>query len=92
MANTLQALKSRNKVPKQEICCWNKYVKQFISKSELNPTTLNPIVFYFHGFYEMPESLVLTEDGYLDFLVNISREQDLIPPWIQQAFTGASLI
>lgn len=40
----------------------------------------------------MPESLVLTEDDYLDFLVNISREQDLLPPRIQEALTGASLL
>ena len=40
----------------------------------------------------MPESLVLTEDDYLDFLVNISSDQALLPLRIQRALTGASLL
>ncbi|WP_292371440.1 SIR2 family protein, partial [Methanosarcina sp. UBA411] len=32
------------------------------------------------------------EDDYLDFLVAISREQNLLPLRIQQAFTGTSLL
>ena len=89
----IQALKSRNKKPKQELCRWNKYIQKTIPKaSELNPDALNPVVFHFHGSYEIPESLVLTEDDYFDFLVNISRDEDLIPARIQQALTGTSLL
>lgn len=89
----VRALKSRDKKPKQELCRWNKYIREIIPKvSELNPDVSNPVVFHFHGFYEIPESLVLTEDDYFDFLVNISRDEDLIPARIQQALTGASLL
>jgi SIR2-like domain len=35
---------------------------------------------------------VLTEDDYLDFLVNISRDEDLIPPRVQEAMAGTSLL
>lgn len=52
----------------------------------------NPVVFHLHGHDEVPESLVLTEDDYIDFLVNISRRMDLLPARIQQAMTGASLL
>ena len=88
----LQALKNRNKTPKLELCQWNKYIKRLSTITELNPTISNPLVFHLHGFYEMPESIVLTEDDYLDFLVNISREQDLIPARIQEALAGTSLL
>jgi len=57
------------------------HTKSFRIKSD----ALNPVVFHFHGSYEIPESLVLTEDDYFDFLVNISRDEDLIPARIQQA-------
>ena len=40
----------------------------------------NPVVFHLHGHLGLAESLVLTEDDYLDFLVSISRNDDLIPP------------
>ena len=92
----VRALKSRNKDPKQELCRWNKYIKGqpsiFASEPGFTPTTANPVVFHFHGCKEVPESLVLTEDDYLDFLVNISRDQALLPPRIQKALTGASLL
>ncbi len=92
----VQALQSRNKDPKQELCRWNKYLKKlpsiFESESGFNPTPANPVVFHFHGHYKIPQSLVLTEDDYLDFLVNISKDQDLLPPRIRQAWAGTSLL
>jgi hypothetical protein len=92
----MQALKSRKKDPKRELCRWNKYVKMknipSIFNSEFMPTPANPVVFHLHGYNEVPESIVLTEDDYLSFLVNLSRDQDLLPPIIQGAIAGSSLI
>jgi hypothetical protein len=91
-----QALESRHKDPRRELCCWNELVKDepsiFASAPGFDPTPANPIVFHLHGHNEVPESLVLTEDDYLDFLVNISRDHDLLPPRIQRAMAEASLL
>jgi hypothetical protein len=92
----VQALKSRNKDPKRELCRWNQLVKDrpciFDSEPGFRPTVANPVVFHLHGHNPLPESLVLTEDDYLDFLVNISKDQELLPPRIQEALAGASLL
>jgi len=90
----VQALKSRNKDPVREVCRWNKYIREQSSVFDrgFRPTVANPVVFHLHGHNEVPESLVLTEDDYLDFLVNISRDPELLPPRIQEALTGASLL
>jgi hypothetical protein len=92
----VRALQSRNKDPKRELCCWNELIKDrpsiFTSEPGFEPTPANPVVFHLHGHDEVPESLVLTEDDYLDFLVNVSRDQALLPPRIQRALTGASLL
>ena len=94
----VQALRSQNKDPKQELCRWNKLVKNrpsvFDSGSDFKPTTANPVVYHLHGHgpQEYSHSLVLTEDDYLDFLVNISTDRGLIPTRIQEALTGASLM
>ena len=92
----VQALKDRRKKPRRELCRWNKYVKGepsiFESEPGFDPDPLNPVVFHLHGHDRVPESLVLTEDDYLDFLVNISRDQNLLPHRIQRALTGASLL
>jgi hypothetical protein len=89
----VRALKSREKSPTQEICRWSKRIKQpKRTSSSFEPTPENPMVYHLHGFYEMPESLVLTEYDYLDFLAAISKKQNLLPPRIQEAFTDSSLL
>lgn len=56
------------------------------------PTASSPVVYHLHGHYESLESMVLTENDYLDFLVNMSRDQTLLPAAIQQALTGCALL
>jgi len=92
----VKALKNKGKDPKRELCRWNKYIKTqpsiFETESGFRGSEANPIVFHLHGHNEVVESLVLTEDDYLDFLVNVSRDQTLLPPRIQESLTGASLL
>jgi hypothetical protein len=40
------------------------------------PTPANPLVYHFHGHMAWPASLVVTEDDYFEFLVNLAK----IPP------------
>lgn len=92
----MQALKSQDKDPRQTLCEWNKAVKGrstlFKSPSGYDPTPANPVVFHLHGHFPIEESLVLTEDDYLDFLVNLSRDDTLLPGRIQRAIAGSSLL
>ena len=76
------------------VCCrWNRLLQAPAdSRLESDPSPANPIVFHLHGEIGRPDSLVLTEDDYLDFLIRISRDQDLLPPRIRQAFADASLL
>lgn len=89
-----------NKTPVREVCRWNQHV---VTRLKGKPTVLkatghskinvqNPVVFHLHGHTDLAESMVLTEDDYLDFLVNISRDEDLLPPRIQEAMAGTSLL
>lgn len=90
----VQALRGRNKKPRQEFCRWNKFVKDYPSVFDtvFEPDQTNPVVFHLHGHTGLPESIVLTEDDYLDFIVNVSRDALLIPPRIQKALSGASIL
>jgi hypothetical protein len=92
----VRALQSRSKDPKRELCRWNKYIQDyssvFDSQPGFEPTPANPVVYHLHGHDEVAESLVLAEGDYLDFLVNISREEYQLPPRIQRALAGASLL
>ena len=88
------ALTKQNKDVRQELCRWNKFVKDIPSAFDNGfvPTTANPVVFHLHGYIPVSESLVLTEDDYMDFLVNISTDDQLVPKPIEKAFTGTSLL
>jgi hypothetical protein len=56
------------------------------------PTVEEPLVFHLHGQIAVAESLVLTEDDHFDLLVATARHPTLIPPPVQRALRGGSLL
>lgn len=94
-----QALRSRKRDAQQALCRWNHYLEankdsapSAFDDPNYKPNVDKPVVFHLHGHSGVPESLVLTEDDYLDFVLSISRTEDLLPPRIRQALTGTSLL
>lgn len=89
-----KALQNRKRDAKRESCRWNSYFKgkRSVFDTAFQPSVENPLVYHLHGNNEASESMVLTEDDYLTFLVNISRDQNIIPPSILEALTGSSLL
>ena len=49
-------------------------------------------MFHLHGHDRIVDSLVLTEDDYVDFTVNVSQRRDLIPTVVQDAITDNTLV
>jgi SIR2-like domain len=92
----VQALRRAGKSPHRELCRWNELVKDspsvFDADDGFVATVEEPVVYHLHGTLDLPESIVLTEDDYLDFLVSVSRREDVLPPRIQQALTSTSLL
>ena len=91
----VKALIHRHRDAKRELCRWNKLLENHASifdKPRFRPTVANPVVFHLHGHDEVPESLVLTEDDYMDFLVNLSSRPALIPPVIKAALEESTLL
>ena len=92
----VQALRRAGKEPRQEVCRWNSAVRDepsvFDHDGGFVPSPEQPLVFHLHGRLDVPESIVLTEDDYLDFLVSVSRDQQLLPPQIQRSLSNTSLL
>ncbi len=88
----VQALKQADKDVRREVCHWNDKGASSIFADGFNPTVANPVVYHFHGWTQDVDSLVVTEDDYFEFLISVSRDKDLIPPRIEQAMTGSSLL
>ncbi|HSL44624.1 MAG TPA: SIR2 family protein [Anaerolineales bacterium] len=90
------ALKAAGKRPRRELCRWNKLIKEcpsiFDKVPDFEPNPEEPIVFHLHGHDEYPESLVLTEEDYLDFLVSISKDDELLPHQVRRYLASTSLL
>jgi len=87
-----EALLRRGVASKQMVCRWNRYVADEEPEESFTPSSDNPLVFHLHGYKKLPESLVLTEDDYLDFVVNLSRNETLLPHYIRRALRSTSLL
>lgn len=81
--------------PRRAVCKWHmarRRNKEIAPAPSFNPTPEEPLVFHLHGTLENIESMVLTEDDYLDFLMYVSEDQALIPPRIEEAFASSSIL
>jgi hypothetical protein len=82
------------RVPRRISCPWfasNRF-KSKTGDLTPEPTPDEPVVFHLHGTLDNVDSMVLTEDDYLDFLMRVSEVRDLIPPRIEDAFASSSLL
>jgi SIR2-like domain len=93
----LGALRDREKDPTRELCAWNELVRM-ANPSQLErgfvATPARPLVYHLHGHSDVPQSMVLTEDDYLAFLVRISKDnsEPLLPSQIRSALASTSLL
>jgi hypothetical protein len=95
-----EALADRGRAPLRAICPW--YTKDRTEVEEAtalfresigyDPDSTRPIVYHLHGHHSIPESLVLTEDDYIDFLVRVSGDPGLLPPVIQRSLMSKMLL
>lgn len=95
-----EALADRGRAPQRAICPWYttdrteiaEANKLFRKAAGYNPHSDRPIVYHLHGHHDTPESLVLTEDDYIDFLVRVSRDDHLLPAVVQKALRSKMLL
>jgi hypothetical protein len=100
----VEALKDRNRNPRREICRWNatpglQDLGSPFGDDSYEPSRQEPLVYHLHGHLKVLESLVLTEDDYLDFLVALSQflatmpsRHKLLPHRIVRALSNSSLM
>jgi hypothetical protein len=93
-----QTLRAEGVNPHTEVCRWHEGLDSLTSAfdGDYEPTRTEPVVYHLHGYDEHPNSLVLTEDHYLEFLVAVSehrgKDTDRIPDRIRQALNDSALV
>lgn len=75
-----EALRRAGREPRSELCRWHVGLNNVPSVFAPNgpgptyhPSTRQPLVYHLYGLDAYPDSLLLTEDDYLDFLVAVSQ-------------------
>jgi len=90
------ALTAAGKEPQVEICRWNEYVERLPSiyddEPGYRPTAQRPLVYHLFGRISEPDSLVLTEDHYFDYLIGLTSNKDLVPFTVRRALADSALL
>lgn len=90
------ALQEAGKDPQVILCPWNEYIEQAESiydrEPDYFPTPERPLIYHLFGRLNEPDSVVLTEDDYFDFLIGVTSNNKLIPPAVRRALTDTALL
>lgn len=89
------ALRRAGKQPRTEVCRWNKELRDSIPSvidDTYWPNDREPLVYHLLGLDRYMDSLVLTEDNFLDYLGNLCQGQgnqsaDFVPALVRKAFS-----
>jgi len=91
-----EALVAAGKEPQVELCRWNEDVELLPSiyddEPSYRPDVQRPLVYHLFGQIREPDSLVLTEDDYFDYLIGVTRDKDLIPAVVRRALADTALL
>jgi len=82
----------------REICRWSEILlSDFPSYSKIKPTPSSPMVFYLHGHVSVQNSILVTEDDYIDFTVSLgqgptAKADAMIPHFVRRALGNTNLL
>ena len=88
-----QALICAGATPQMRLCpWWSHRIPESKWRYDDEPTVERPLVYHLFGHIGTPESLVLSEDHFFDFLIGVTRNRDLIPDTVVNALTSTALL
>jgi hypothetical protein len=86
----------KKKEPVVEVCRWNDNLATlpsiFDTDPDYRPSVDRPLIFHLFGRLGEPDSLVITEDDYFDYLMGVTSNNDLIPGVVRRALADSSLL
>jgi hypothetical protein len=91
-----EALIAAGKDPQVEICRWNEDLEHLPSiyddEPDYQPSVERPLVYHLFGYSAEPDTLVITEDDYFDYLMGVTANKDLIPIAVRRALADTGLL
>jgi SIR2-like domain len=94
MEGALQAI--GNLEPTVDICRWNdRLVDELPTYRQSEPSAKSPTIFHMHGHTSWRNSILVTEDDYIDFTVSLAQrdaKDPVIPHFVRRALGNSSLL
>lgn len=87
----VEALAAQGKKPRRAFCRWHDGLPAD-DVQDYEPTAEEPLVYHLFGSDEEMQSLVVSEDHYLDFLSNVLTKKDRIPYAIRGPLAESALL
>lgn len=91
----IDALRAAGKAPQIELCKWNDAMRTpslAQTQSAYVPDEKHPLVYCLFGQYSDPDSQVLTEDDYFDYLIGVTSNKDLIHHEVKRVLADSALL
>ena len=91
------ALREAGRDPVVELCRWRPDVYDwppsiFETEPDYRPTVERPLVFQVFGSIDVPESLVLAEDDYIEFMMSVASDRSKLPTPVRRALADSALL
>ncbi len=91
-----RALSEAGREPEVQVCRWSGDGDWWDAAADRDPsyrpTPERPLVYHLLGTLDQPDSLVLTEDDYFDFLIGVTQNQDLVPSMVRRRLADSALM
>lgn len=92
-----QALNKRKINPEVDFMRWANEVscetiESVLHEKKYKPSPENPLVYHLHGTCKHPNSIVLTEGDYINYMLKMSKGIEIIPPVILKSLVDSSLL
>jgi len=95
-----RALEAENKKPLTQVCFWSGVISSAKSEHQPNtefvPTVTKPLVYHLYGLEDYPQTLVLSEDDYINFLISMvedtNTQMPIVPLNLRRALSESHLI
>jgi hypothetical protein len=94
-----RALEAEGKKPHTQICFWSGEISakpEHRANPGFTPTIPDPLVYHLYGLEDYPQTLVLSEDDYINYLISLAEDtntlEPIVPLSIRRALIESHLI
>jgi hypothetical protein len=85
-----KALDDAGRKPVSAFCRWDESLP--VEEVPVKPQVANPLVYHLFGRLDEPNSMVMSEDDYFDYLIGTTRNKEFVPETVRRRLASTALL